>query len=318
LLRACTRIRIPDAIAELGSIDLTQVVPAEYRTDSLVVLRNRIRTAVAAVIVEIQLKIDRHKLLTWPVYVAAARARLGCPVTLLVLAPTRGVARWAERAIETGHPGYTLRPIVIEFRQIPRITDARRARTSPELAVLSALAHPEVAVAQAALGALDALTEETQKLYWDVINAGLPAAVRQALEANMLKGYVYQSEFARKYYSQGVEAGRAEGREEGIRAGREEGRAAGLRSAIVGLVCARLPRLHDELASRLSEQPEALLEQIAPQLGKARTGTEVRAVLDRVLGQRPAPRSQHTASPASIRSGRRRTRAHARTARSRR
>jgi hypothetical protein len=246
------------------------------------------------VIVEIQLEIDRHKLLTWPVYVAAARARLRCPVTLLVLAPKRAVARWAERAIETGHPGYTLRPIVIGFRQIPRITDVKRARTSPELAVLSALAHPEVKVAQAALGALDGLTEETQKLYWDVVQAGLPALVRQALEASMLKGYVYQSEFARKYYSQGVEAGL------------EAGRAAGLRSAIIGMVCARLPRLHDELASRLSGQPETTLEQIAPELGLARNTAEVRAVLDRMLGAAPAGHRRRTPRPAAARSARRR------------
>src|SRR5687767_14189229 len=62
LLRACSGIELPGATAELGSIDLSQVAPPEYRTDSVVVLRDRRRKAVAGVIVEVQLQIDQDKL----------------------------------------------------------------------------------------------------------------------------------------------------------------------------------------------------------------------------------------------------------------
>lgn len=73
--------------------------------------------------------------------------------------------------------------------------------------MLSALARREVDVAAAALAALDLLPEDAQKLYWDGILAGLPALARQVLEARMIKGYEYQSEFARKYYSRAARKG---------------------------------------------------------------------------------------------------------------
>ena len=93
LLRACAEIRLDGATAELGTIDLSQVAPTEYRSDSLTVLRDGAGKAVGAVIVEVQLWDDDDKRRTWPLYVAAARARYGCPATLLVLAPNPAVAR---------------------------------------------------------------------------------------------------------------------------------------------------------------------------------------------------------------------------------
>ena len=226
---------------------------------------------------EVQLKIDKDKRLTWPLYVAAARASLGCPVTLLVLAPARAVARWASRPIHLGHPGYTLRPIVVGFERIPRITDPARAREAPQLAVLSALAHPEAEIAEAALAGFDGLSEADQKLYWDAILNGLPALVRQALEARMIKGYQYQSDFARKHYWQGHDEGLSQGHEEA----REE-----LRRELVTLVSARLPGVRDELAGRLRDQPEAALVRAAVELARATDEDGVRAALDRVLGPR--------------------------------
>ena len=105
----------------------------------------------------------------------------------------------------------------------------------------------------------------------------------------MIKGYEYQSEFARTYYFRGMEkgreegreAGREEGREAGREAGREEGREEGLRRAIVALVCARLPELEGELEQRLRGQPEARLVEIVTELGKVSDADGVRAILDR-------------------------------------
>jgi hypothetical protein len=269
LLHACTGLQIEGTRAEGGSIDLSQVAPTEYRSDALTVLRDPTGVAVAAVIAEVQLQADADKRRTWPLYVAAARASHGCPVTLLVLAPDPAVARWASQPIELGHPGFVLRPVVIGYEQIPRVCDPAAARASPQLAVLSAIAHPELETAAAARAALDELTEEDKKLYWDVILSRLPALVRRLLEPSMFKGDEYQGEFARTFYAQGREAGR------------EEGREAGLRRAIGALVEARLPGLRDEVETRLHGQSEARLVQILIELDKAHDEDSVRAVLDR-------------------------------------
>jgi hypothetical protein len=53
-------------------------------------------------------------------------------------------------------------------------------------------------------------------LYADVVFASLSEAARRALEAEMrIEGYEYQSEFARRYFSEGKAAGQAEGKAEG-------------------------------------------------------------------------------------------------------
>ncbi len=270
LLRACAGIDLETVTVEPGSIDLSQVVPTEYRSDALSVARDERGEAVAAVIAEVQLQTDADKRRTWPLYVAAARASLRCPVILLVLAPDPAVARWASEPIELGHPGFCLRPLAAGTGQIPRITDEAAARAAPELAVLSTLAHPELEVARVALASVDGLSEDRKKLYWDVIRAALPALVRQALEASMIRNHEYKTNFARNLY--------AEGHEEGLEKGREEG----LRSAIVELVSARMPGLRDELVSRLRDQREDSLVRLAALLGKAPDEESVRAALDQL------------------------------------
>jgi hypothetical protein len=67
--------------ARVASIDLTQVQPAEYRAD-LVVLLHHGDILVRVLIVEVQLAIDPRKRLSLPVYVAVARAVHGCPASL--------------------------------------------------------------------------------------------------------------------------------------------------------------------------------------------------------------------------------------------
>jgi len=265
LLRACAGIELAGATAELGSIDLTQVAPAEYRSDAVTVLRNAAREAIAAVIVEVQTSCDEDKRRTWPVYVAAARAGYGCPALLVVLAPTRGVARWASQPIELGHPGFALRPIVIGYDRIPRICDAAAAREAPELAVLSVMAHRDLETAEAAQAGIAGLPEDKRKLYLDVIMSCLPGLVRSTMEARMLKGYEYQWDFARNAYSLGIEEGREEG----------------LRRAIVALVGARLPGLRDELERRLAGKSKARLEQLIIELSDVHDEGAARAVLDR-------------------------------------
>jgi hypothetical protein len=256
---------------EHGSIDLSQVVSTEYRADCVVVLRDRTNAAVAGVIVEVQLRPDRDKERTWPVYVAVLHAKLDCPAVLLVLTPDPGVARWALGPFRTGHPGFSLEPVVLGFDDLPRITDPAQAASLPELAVLSALANPDLDVAEAAIAAISDLPEDQFRLYLDVILAALPPLLRAILETRM-QGYVYQSDFARKYYSQGLE----EGREKGL----EEGRGVGLRRAVLALLRAKLDVVNaEDEAAVESVDDERRLTELIGVLGLATSTADVRAAL---------------------------------------
>ena len=88
------------------------------------------------------------------------------------------------------------------------MTDPERAVEAPELTVLSAMAHGShpkwETVADALVRALGRVDSDHAKLYNDIVMAALPVAARRTLEAIMLAGtYEYQSDFARRYMSQG-------------------------------------------------------------------------------------------------------------------
>jgi hypothetical protein len=277
LLRACTSTILEHDHVEVTSIDLSQVASAEYRADAVVELRDRTNAVTAGVIVEIQLHKDLDKRFSWPLYVAALRAKLRRPATLLVLTRDRAMARWAAERIELGHPGFGLAPIVIELRDVPRSIDPVQAHKLPELAVLSAIAHPALDTAATAFSAIEPLPADQKKLYCDVIRAKLPAALRQILEASMIKGYEYQSEFARLYYGEGHEKGLSQGREEGLSQGREEG----LRTALLALARMRLPAVTDDDVTAIGAlRDEGVLLELIGALGQASDATEMRAAVD--------------------------------------
>jgi len=304
LLQACAGIVVDHARLELGTVDLSQVVPTEYRADAVVILADGAGRPVAGVIVEVQRQPDRDKLRTWPVYVAALRAKLDCSVFLLVIAPDPEVATWAQRPISLGHPGFELTPVVIGFADIPRVRDRALARRLPELAVLSVLAHPELDLAEVAVEAITALPADQAKLYYDVVLMALPAALRQVLEARM-ENYEYRSEFARRYYGQGLEKGREEGREKGREEGREKGREEGrekgreegrekgreegrekgreegLRVAALALARAKLAgSAAADLTAIEGISDQGALTELITALGQARDEREARAALD--------------------------------------
>jgi hypothetical protein len=198
--------------ARLVSIDLTKIRPAEYRADVVVLLLDA-DVPVRVLVIEVQLGIDPRKRFTWPDYTMGARASHGCPVGLLVVAPDPDVASWCAEPIETGIPGFVLSPPVLGRTAVPIVTDPAEAARRPELAVLSALAHGDsdvgAAIAAAVLPAVRELSDERAKFYGDLVLNSLNQAARRALEA-MMKGYEYQSDFAKKYYGQGRDEGRAE------------------------------------------------------------------------------------------------------------
>jgi flagellar biosynthesis/type III secretory pathway protein FliH len=158
---------------------------------------------------------------------------------------------------------------------VPRVRDPTAASHLPELAMLSVMAHPELEIAQAAIQAISGLPADRARLYLDVIMKALPAKARQIVEAQMIKGYQYQSDFARKYYGQGLEEGRDEGREEG----RE-----GLRGAVITLARAKLGKLSDDVVAAIEAVSDLrVLTELITSLGQTSSTRKARAALARVL-----------------------------------
>jgi hypothetical protein len=91
LLRDALHIELPAHTAvRLDSAELTDIQPAEYRADLVVLVLNDV--PVLGIVVEVQLSADERKRFVWPVYVVNLRARLECPVCLLVVTADERVA----------------------------------------------------------------------------------------------------------------------------------------------------------------------------------------------------------------------------------
>jgi len=97
----------------------------------------------------------------------------------------------------------------------------------------------------------------------------LNEAARQALET-MMKGYEYQSDFAKKYVEQGL----AEGRD----LGRAEGRAEEAARALLTVLRARGITVPDDVRERILAQKEP--ERLEHWLEKAAVAASVAAVID--------------------------------------
>jgi len=271
----------------IDSADLTDIQPAEYRADMVILLLHG--SPVLGIVLEMQLSNDEDKRYVWPVYVANLRARIRCPVCLLVLTAEENVARWAGKPIELGG-GNRFVPWVLSLSGVPEITDEERAKEDPELAVLSAMAHarhPDPAksarialLAQMVSLGLDA---ERSRLYCDLVLHSLPEAARRALQAMDASKYQYQSEFARRYYGQGkadgVAEGKAAGVAEGKAAGVAEGKVAGIAEIVLKQLTTRFGALSPAVTSQVQSASAVDLDRIAQRVLTAQT-------LDEALGPR--------------------------------
>ena len=258
----------PYTEARLASADLTEIQPAEYRADVVVLLLDR-EVPVRVIIVEVQLAVDSRKRLSWPAYVTVSRAIHGCPAGLLVVAPDPALAGWCAEPIEIGVPGFVLRPPVLRRNAVPVVVDPGEAARRPELGVLSAMAHGETeqgeTIASAVLPAIRGIDDERARLYYDLVYNSLNDAARRSLET-IMKGYEYQSDFARKYVAQGRAEGRAEGRTE------EAAR------ALLTVLQARGIAVPDAVRERILAQKDP--ERLERWLEKAAVAASVTAVLD--------------------------------------
>jgi hypothetical protein len=101
LLRDALHFQLPAFTeARIDSADLTEIKPAEYRADLVVLLLDGV--PVYGIVIEAQLARDPRKRFVWPAYSTSLRARLELPVSLLVVTADESTARWAARPIDLG------------------------------------------------------------------------------------------------------------------------------------------------------------------------------------------------------------------------
>jgi hypothetical protein len=238
--------------------DLTPTRPIEYRADLVLTLGSP--KPLLALVLEAQLHRRTSKRRVWPAYAAAVRARFRCPVVLVVLCVDEATARWAARPIVLGPPDNAFRPVAIGPSVVPKVLERRQAAESPELAVVSALAHARgldgERVARAAVAGLEGLDPHRARYYYDLICQALPAAARAALEAEMLRvDPKLDTPMVRKVLAIGRSEGRAEGRTEGEARGRAQGeahgRAQGKREALLALLRARAIQIDARARARV-------------------------------------------------------------------
>jgi hypothetical protein len=216
LIRGALGVELPAyREAREVSADLSDVQPAEYRADMVIELWGD--EPLHGIVVEVQLSVNPDKHFAWPAYVANLRARLECPVSLLVVAANDAVARWAARPITMGGQN-EFTPYVLKPSSVPEVTNETQAAENPELAVLSAMAHGRdanieraIEIALVAQNASAGLDEVRSRIYLDLIMTSLSEAARKALSQMDAQKYVFQSEFARRYIALGEAQGRASG-----------------------------------------------------------------------------------------------------------
>lgn len=164
-------------------------------------------------IVEVQLSERPEKPGSWVVYQAGAYRRFKCPAYVVVVTLDPAVARWAAGPFFTGQT--ELRPIVLGPPTIPAITDPAVARENPELTLLSGLAHAQQSIAEE-IGAalwhgLNHPQSGTPHKYWDLLLHSINEVARRSLKMRF-SNYLPQSDWGKRWYSEGHQAGELAGR----------------------------------------------------------------------------------------------------------
>ncbi len=259
-----TRICVADS-------NMSQVVPTPFAADLVLRFEDATGKTIASSVVESQLRTDEQKRVSWPVYVSGERARTGRPTFLVVLVQNEKVERWASQPIELGHPGFVLKPLVVNLNRVPRITreNINIGKQFPELAVLSGLAHgnspagPDVILTMHQI--LSEIASDRVLFYRDYVWNTLSEPIQKAVEALMeAEQFQYKTEFARKYYGQGKARGEA------------QGEAKGKASSILVILAARGLTISDEIRSRITSNTDnALFDEWLRRAATAKTAVEV-------------------------------------------
>jgi hypothetical protein len=207
LLREVLHVAVPDFTkARITEAALNELVPTEYHADLVVLLEQD--KPVFGIVHEAQLEPKERKRFTWPMYGVGLRARLECPVVVVVIAVDDATARWAAEPIPLGGQSVFV-PLVIGPQGVPVITDPDLAAREPELAVLSVMAHGRdeesiaVAVARAAAAGIEGFDRDRWMLYSALIESSLSDAARKAFEM-LPQGQQFRSESQRRSINEGT------------------------------------------------------------------------------------------------------------------
>jgi hypothetical protein len=217
LLRAVTDLPLPvETDISLGPTDLTDVVPAKYLADAVVVVSDAASgVPVLVIIIEPQGRDDPTKEFSWPVYITAVRRAVQCRrAFLLVICPDPDEAEKCRRIIRTGHPGFDLAPEVIDPLNAPGADGA-----SPYLAIFAACIGAidmeteqgarQVLTAIQATGASNADRERLTTIILTIASG----AAQQILE-DMMTTIEWKSDFIEGFHRQGREEGLEQGKAE--------------------------------------------------------------------------------------------------------
>jgi hypothetical protein len=220
-------VEVPDGItAESGSTDLSVVTTKQALGDKLTILSDASGKPFRVTINEPQREPEENKTWSWPVYLAVSRSRYHCGATLLVICYDRNTANWARQPIDTGHPDFVLRPIVIDASNTPDPADPAFAEVAPELVVLAAhtgaLDLDDSEALDFAVATITPLDKDRAELYGSFIMNVASMDARIALEALMTSAGIEIHPVATRF-AQNLERLREEAKAEGRAMGEAEG-----------------------------------------------------------------------------------------------
>ena len=190
-----------------------------------------------ALVVEVQLEKDDDKRIAWPAYVVGTAARLRCPTTLVVIAASERVARWASQPIDLGRGRAVIQPLVVGPSQIPTELTLAEARERPDRLALSVIIHGRkrgsIQLSRMAMNVARELArgDQRSKVLSDLIVGSVGEEARRMERAEMDaetgwgKTYWF-SEFGKavaKGWAEGRRTGRIKGKAEGLAKGKAEG-----------------------------------------------------------------------------------------------
>jgi hypothetical protein len=256
LLEALGVATPPGAAAWIVNADVTAALPAEMRTDGVILLQGD--SGRLAVITEIQLRWDGDKVFTWPAYLTQVRAAQKCNTVLLVICPDLSEAERCRQAIATGHPGFELTPLVIDAASTPQSDQALTGPAAAELVVLAvltgALDLEQDSVRHLVLDCLARVDDSKRRSYTIFVLNAASAAAQQALE-ELMATTKFSHPFIDRLEAEGLARGEAigEARGEAIGEARGEaiGEAKGEAQMILRVLAARGLQAPDELRERV-------------------------------------------------------------------
>ena len=257
LLKRAVHAALPSfVVATSTESALDQLVPVEFRADLVVELKDALGVLLGVIVIEVQLGADADKPWTWPLYIAALRARKRCSVWLLVVAPDEAVAAWARTPIELTPGVPCVLPVVLGPGELPPITEPEVAQRHPELTLLAAVASARGPDAERLLPALpaaiNALDVDHRAGYLSMLLEA--PALRKHLEELM----VHPSFAAIKLPSPWQEIlddvrdkAQAEGQARGQAEGKARGQAEGKADSVLSVLTSRGIEVPDEVRAKI-------------------------------------------------------------------